>query len=1181
MRCPSCQAENREGRRFCAECGVPLASVCAACGFSNEPGEKFCGGCGQPLQSPGPESPSPKAYTPPHLAEKILTSRSALEGERKQVTVLFCDIVDSTRLAGRLDPEVMHEVMDRVLRLMSEAVHRYEGTVNQFLGDGLMALFGAPVALEDHALRAVEAALAVQETIGGYSEDLKRDRGAEIRLRIGLNTGLVVVGKIGDDLRMDYTAVGDTTNLAARMQGLAEPGDILVTDATHRLVEGYVRGQSLGLVHVKGVSEPVPAHRITGRRRRTRLDVSAERGLSPLVGRDRELELLRDRFARVKDGRGQVVGIVGEPGVGKSRLLHEFRRSLEGERITWLAGHCVAYGQAVPYLPTLEVLRSNFLIEDGDNPHQIDEKLRRGLRALDPSLETGLPFLRDLFGLPADDSLEKPDAKVKRQKTFEAIRALTVAGSQRTSLVVVTEDLHWIDKTSEDYLAFLVESLTGLRVLLLMTHRPGYSARWADKTYYTQIALDLLSETDTEAVVRGLLRSPDLPPGLVQLIHEKAEGNPLFVEEITRSLLERQALVSTDRGTRWAGEARVEFPETAQDLIRARIDRLEEPVKRIAQTAAVIGREFGLPLLSRLDEPAGPIQHALDALRGAELIYERRFFPEVEYTFKHAIIQDVAYQSILVRRRRELHRAIGRAIEELYADRLGDHYELLAHHFSLAEEASKAVEYLLKAAGKAAAAFANREALALYERALRLLEPGSAALRADTLQKLSHICFFYLADGDASRKYAEAALEIYQRLDDKPNVLAMHMHLQTMYLAGYRDGATEDHAIPHLEALAALTEGEPDSVQKGLVYQRTAHLYLHRGEPITSLSWVQRAVDLFGRLQVPMGTSMGTVLTYLGRVDEGIAQNEKNWEPVLKGGNLIVIAVLGHELVHTLALARDVRRAKEWGERVLLEVTKGSVPHFEALLRRPLLLAYTLAGDVTSAEATAEAVASIESGTFLGCIHEDGAAVGLHYLRRGEHDRTRAYLEHRIEVHKARNNMAAVGACALVLGQLELDLGHYAAAHGQLERSLAVCRGGGNVLFELWVLPVLSELFMRTGQHAKGAECVRRGFDLLAPDRNWYGLPGPLHRARGMLAAAERKWDDAARAFEQAVAVHRQHGLPWDEAKDLYEWGLMCRARGDPADRAGAREKLDAALEIFQRIGARKDAEKVLAAVEG
>src|SRR5215831_16779116 len=468
MKCPRCQHDNPQGARFCEECASPLARTCSNCGTALSATAKFCHACAHPVAS-GASTPSraPDSYTPKHLAEKILTSKAALEGERKQVTVLFCDIVDSSRLAQRLDPEAMHEVMDRSLRLMAEAVHRYEGTVNQFLGDGLMALFGAPVALEDHALRGVQAALAIQETLTGYSEQLKRDRGVELRLRLGLNTGLVVVGRIGDDLRMDYTAVGDTTHLASRVQGVAEPGTILITEVTHGLVEGYVRTEGLEPVSVKGRSERVRVYRVMSRRRRrTRLEASADRGLTDLVGRERDLAVLHECLARVRAGRGQVVGLVGEPGVGKSRLLYEFRKSLEGEPVTWLEGHCVAYGQTTPYLPILGMLRTNFHLEEDDNPLQIQEKLREGIHRLDPALAGILPFLVDVFGLPdANEAVKHLDPKDKRQKTFEALRALTVAGSRQRLHVLILEDLHWIDRTSEDYLAFMAAGVAGVPVL--------------------------------------------------------------------------------------------------------------------------------------------------------------------------------------------------------------------------------------------------------------------------------------------------------------------------------------------------------------------------------------------------------------------------------------------------------------------------------------------------------------------------------------------------------------------------------------------------------------------------------------------------------------------------------------------------------------------------------------------
>jgi class 3 adenylate cyclase/tetratricopeptide (TPR) repeat protein len=1179
--CPRCRASNRPGRKFCTACGGALAVSCPRCGAENDPGDRFCGGCGQALAA-GPATPTPAGtYTPRHLAERILTSRSALEGERKQVTVLFCDVVDSTRLSERLDPEAMHEVMDRALRLMAEAVHRYEGTVNQFLGDGLMALFGAPLALEDHALRAVEAALAIQETIGGLSEELRQRHGVEMRLRIGLNTGLVVVGRIGDDLRMDYTAVGETTNVAARLQALADPGAVLASDATHRLVQGYVRSEPRGPTPVKGLSEPLLAHRVTGRQRRTRLEVSAERGLAAMVGRERELGVLRERFERARQGRGQAVGIVGEPGVGKSRLLFELHRALEAERVTFLAGRCLPYGRSTPYLPLLEILRSNFHVEEGDNPLQVEEKLRRGVLALDPALEPILPSLRELLLLRADPALEGLDAKSRRQRAFEALRALAVAGSERAPLVLVVEDLHWIDQTSEDYLAFLVDSLAGLRTLLVTTHRPGHVVRWADRAYYTQLPLDLLGPGDTAALMGGLLGGAPLPGDLVALVHERAEGNPLFVEEIVRSLLERGAVVPEGSGVRWAGTAAIELPETAQDIIRARIDRLDEPVKRTAQVAAVIGREFGQRLLSEVVETASLVQQCLDTLKHAELVQEKRFFPEMEWLFKHAIIQDVTYQSILARRRRELHAAIGRAIESLYADRLAEHYEALARHFAEGEVRDKAVEYFLKAGDKAAAAFASREAVALYRRGLALVG-GDRRPRAELLRRLSETILYYAPepDFDAALGHAKEALELYERLDDRPGIVAMHMTLTTLYTSAAWDGGREDEAVKHLEALARLTAAEPDNPQKGLVYQRNAHLHLHRGQPARALEWARRAVELFERLRTPMGTCLGTALTYCGRVDEGLAHSTGNWELVRATANPLITSVFGHELVLTLVLLRDPGAAVAWGERLLPEVLKSRSPHFEANLQRPLALAHALAGDAGRAAAAAAAVERIERETYTGCPWEDTGAVALHHLRQGRTEAALAALDAGLPVWERRHQLAAISGCSLVLAAARLEQDDPPGAETAARRSLEICREGGSVLFELWVLPLLCEIYLRTRRPDRARECVERGFALLVPGQDWRGLPAPMHLARAALAAAERRWDEAEPDLARALELDRRHGLPFDEARTLAEWARLELARGGAGARERARERLGAALDLFERVQAASEAARARRALE-
>jgi len=870
MHCPHCQADNREGRRFCAKCGRPLAAACSSCGFANEPDEEFCGGCGASLRPPTP-AVSPASYTPRHLAEKILTSRSALQGERKQVTVMFCDVADSSRLAERLGPEGMHEVMDRALRLMADAVHRYEGTVNQFLGDGLMALFGAPIALEDHALRAIQAALVIQETIAGYSATLRAERGVEIRLRIGLHTGLVVVGRIGDDLRMDYTAVGGTTHLAARMQAAADPGTILTTDTTHRLIGPHVRSEALGAIRVKGWEEPVAAYRVTGRRRsRGRLEVMAERNLTPLVGRQRELGILLDCVARVRSGRGHIVGIVGEPGVGKSRLLHEFRKSLDGEEITWLEGHGVAYGQSTPYLPILEILRANFRIEEGDNPLQIGEKVRRGLASLDPALAGTAPFLLDLVGLPPDDEAPgRLDPKERRQKTFDAIRTLTVAGSQRRPLVIVVEDLHWVDRTSEDYLAFLSESLPAMRVLLVTTHRPGYAVRWTDKTYYTQIALDLLSEAEAERMIAALLSARVVPPDMFRAVWSKAEGNPLFLEEVTAALVERGIVVRQDDTLRVSGTLDLELPATIQDIIRARIDRLDEPVKRTVQTAAVIGREFGVRLLAKIGEIADDVHGYLGTLKRLELIHEKRFFPELEYIFKHAVTQDVAYQSLLVQRRRELHETIGRAIEELYADHLEEQAAILAYHYGRSTRQDRAVTYALLAGDVAARLCANVEARTFYQQALataRELPPADGGpLSIDATVKLAGVA--------STREHfqedlanLEAARALAATVDDRARLSRVLYWLgRTHYSVGRLD-ASVDYATEALQIAEALQDLALEAPPVNLL----ARAYNMRGEFRQSTTLAERNVQQMRAIGNPIeeAGALGVVAITRGQLGE-------------------------------------------------------------------------------------------------------------------------------------------------------------------------------------------------------------------------------------------------------------------------------------------------------------------------
>ena len=546
MQCPRCRQENPARAKFCLECGQRLPSSCGACGTELPDTARFCPECGRPVgagtgapsEPAPPEIRTPATYTPRHLAERILTSRSALEGERKPVTVLFCDLVNSTALAERLGAEGMHALVNGFFDAALAEVHRYEGTVNQFLGDGFMALFGAPLAHEDHARRAALAALGVARAL--------RDRpiavapGSEITLtvRMGLHTGFVIVGAIGDNLRMDYTAVGDTTHLAARLQQLAEPGAILASEATWRLIEGYIDGQRVGPVSVKGRSEPVVVFRLLAvGSRRSPLEGVEPRGLSHFVGRDRELETLLALFAAGEEGRGQAVGIVGEPGVGKSRLLLELRQRLAGRPVTYLEGRCLSYGAAIPYVPVADLVRAACGLGVAEPPEAMAEKLRSGLHEIGVDPATSAPYLLHMLGgKDPSGQLEALGPEVIKARTFDTLRQMFLRGSRKRPLVLEVEDLQWVDRTSEEFFAFLADGLLGAPILLVATYRPGYRPPWSDRSFATQVSLGRLAADESLAIVQSVLPDSSSGDPLARLILDKAEGNPFFLEELARAV---------------------------------------------------------------------------------------------------------------------------------------------------------------------------------------------------------------------------------------------------------------------------------------------------------------------------------------------------------------------------------------------------------------------------------------------------------------------------------------------------------------------------------------------------------------------------------------------------------------------------------------------------------------------
>ena len=723
--------------KFCVECGAKLEKLCPQCNFSNAPEFKFCGECGQDLTTSSPTPAPPvelsfeekleniQRYLPGGLTEKILAQRGKIEGERKQVTVMFCDTEGFSILSEKLGPEKVYSIMDEVFETLIHKVNEFGGTVNKMTGDGVMALFGAPIALEDAPQRGIRSALAIQRDIARFSDRTKAETGAPLRMRIGIHTGPVVVGSLGNDLRVEFTAVGDTVNLASRMEGLAEPGTVYVTDETFKLTEGLFRFEALGERQVKGKEAPVKAYRVIApSTRRTRFDVSAERGLTPFLGRERELELLLDGLERAKSGRGQAFSIMGEAGVGKSRLLYEFRKAIANQDVFFQEGRCLSYSTNVAYHPVIDLLKATFDIRDADNDDQIREKVKTGLKGIGADEASTLPFILELLSVKDSgiDALNLiPEAR--KDKTLEALKQIVLKASEIRPLVMAVEDLHWVDKSSEETFKDWLDAISGAQLLLIFTYRPEFVHTWGSKSYHNQVNLNRLSNRETLAMAAYILGTEVMGEDLEELILNKTEGIPFFVEEFMKSLKDLGMIEWKDSGYYLAKDiSEVAIPSTIQEVIMARVDSLPDGAKSVLQTGSAIGREFSCELIKRVTGiPTPEMTPHLSVLRDSELLYERGIFPQATYIFRHSLTQEVAYDSLLQKKKQVIHERIGQAIEELYSDRLEEFYEVLAYHYSRSESHDKDYQYMKLSGDKATRSHSPWEAFRLYKAAIDAL----------------------------------------------------------------------------------------------------------------------------------------------------------------------------------------------------------------------------------------------------------------------------------------------------------------------------------------------------------------------------------------------------------------------------------------------------------------------------
>jgi class 3 adenylate cyclase/tetratricopeptide (TPR) repeat protein len=1128
MICPRCQTENSPEGVFCDACGTRLEAPCPSCGERNRWAAKFCRNCGQvinqpqsPVSSTVQRSPSPDTYVPAHLAEKILASWQSLEGERKQVTVLFADIRGSTRLLEGLDPEEGQKLIDPVLGVMMDAVHRYEGTVNQVLGDGIMALFGAPLAHEDHALRACYAALAMQEEMRRHRRKLGQSEEAGLQIGIGVNSGEVVVRSIDNDLNIDYSAVGHTTHLAARMQELADGGTILMTAPTLRQVEGFFQVQSVGAIQVKGVSRPVEAFQVVAATTaRTRVQAAATRGLTPLVGRQTEIEVFNKLVEQAASGKGQILAMVGEPGMGKSRLVHEFTRHKLRPGWLVLEGASVSYGKATPYFPLIEMLRHYFQIVDGEGSENVRDQVVMHIFELDNMLKDAIPPILSLLGALPDEKITPPsdghnglvrlqdiggmikhfysmDPQQRRRHTLDAVKRVLIRESQRQPLLVVFEDLHWVDNETQAFLDNLMESLPMAHILVLVNYRPGYVHTWNDKTYYTQLRVDPLQQTSAEELLQHLLGSnKDLVP-LKELLIHRTEGNPFFAEESVRSLVETGVLVGEKRAYRPGLKIdEIRIPNTVQNVVADRIDRLPIEEKHLLQMAAVIGVIVPSRLLRAVAELSeDEIQPYLAHLQEAEFLYETTLFPELEYTFKHALTNEVAYGALLHDRRVSLHSQILSVLEETIGDNIQEVVESLAHHAFQGELWDKAVLYLGQAGTKALACSASREAVLFLERALQALERLPASQRklerAVDLRLELRNALFLLGESEKLYRYLREAVTLAETLGDQRRIARVLNFLCSYFgIAG-----DPERAVQSGRRALAIT-----AVNEDLAISAVTNYYL--GAAYNKMGDYKQAIEVLKR-------GMQSV--------EGKFRHERF------GTTLILSVICRSHLVQCLAATGAFNEGVLYGEEGIRIAEEVEHPASLIYMNCSLGVLFLVKGEMAKAISALErSLKFCHSASIPVYVPFVASRLGAAYAASGHVSEGLPYLE------QGAGNFAAVGRVGFLslsmvwLGEGYLLSGRVEESGALAERALDLSAKHGERGHEAWALKLLGDISLqRKPAKTEEAEDYYRRAYALSHELEMRPLQAHCHVGLSHIHVANTKLEQARGELEAAIDLYR------------------------------------------------------------
>jgi class 3 adenylate cyclase/tetratricopeptide (TPR) repeat protein len=928
MLCANCGSDNPDDARFCEQCGRKLELTCPACDAPVSPGARFCKQCGAGLSATTLHSGLKTAPTFAEEGIRLFADRIGTEvpdGERKTVTALFADIKGSMELMEGLDPEEARTIVDPALKLMIDAVYRYGGFVVQSTGDGIFALFGAPVAHEDHPQRALYSALRMHELMRHYGEHLRADKGLNLQLRIGVNIGEVVVRTIQTGTEhTEYSPIGHSTSLAARLQTLATPGSTVINGNMRALVEGYFQLRGLGPTRIKGVSEPVELFEVTGLGPlRTRLQQAAGRGLTKFVGREREMEALRHAVTLAKEGRGQLVAAMAEPGVGKSRLFYEFKLRSQSSWMV-LEAFSVSHGKASAYLPVVELLYGYFGIDANDDGRKRREKVNGRIVTLDPALEDTRSYLFALLGLvEGDDPLAQMDPQNRRRRTQDAIKRILLRESLNQPLMLIFEDLHWIDAETQAFLNLLAEGIANAPVLLLVNYRPEYTHQWGSKTYYTQLRLDPLAKESADAMLSAIVGNDASLVPLKRLIAEKTEGNPLFMEEIVLSLFEDGALARNGEVKLAKPLASLRIPPTVQGILASRIDRLPPDEKDLLQTVAVIGTEFKLGVVRAISgKPDDELNRMLNDLQLAEFIYEQPAADDIEYTFKHALTHDVAYRSVLTERRRLLHERTAQTIEHLFAERLEDYLTELAYHFDNGGNAAKAVEYLGRSGQRAAEQGAHSDAIGCFTRALELLArlpDGTARDRRELDLQMALSWSSFMARGPRAPERESALIRACGLCEDlKENAKLMQVLVPLAHVR-FIWGDFELAREVAERVLAMGEEAEAPATLAG-AHNVLGSVRMASGQFAGARQHFERAVELLGagpsdyygayfaqnspHMLVGVLIILGYPSTALSRADELLAAARRGSDP-----NSIAVHLVNYGLLHLML--RDTRTVAE------------------------------------------------------------------------------------------------------------------------------------------------------------------------------------------------------------------------------------------------------------------------------